>query len=47
MIGVVQDFHFSPLRDKIGPVALTLRHQQFYNLGARVKAEGIERRSLF
>ena len=42
VIGVVRDFHYSPLRDKIGPVALTLRHQQFYNLGARVKAEGIE-----
>ena len=42
VIGVVRDFHYSPLRDKIGPVALTLRHQQFYNLGARVKAEGME-----
>ncbi|MCY3680274.1 MAG: ABC transporter permease [Gemmatimonadetes bacterium] len=42
VIGVVQDFHYSPLRDKIGPIALTLRHQQFYNLGTRVKAEGME-----
>ncbi len=42
VIGVVRDFHYSPLHKKIGPVALTLRHQQFYNLGARVKAEGME-----
>lgn len=42
VIGVVRDFHYSPLREKIGPVALTLRSQQFYNLGVRVKAENIE-----
>ena len=42
VIGVVRDFHYSPLREEIGPVALTLRHQQFYNLGVRVKAEGME-----
>ena len=42
VIGVVQDFHFSSLRDEIGPIALTIRHQQFYNLGVRVKAEGME-----
>ena len=42
VIGVVRDFHYSPLREKIGPVALTLRSQQFYNLGVRVKAENME-----
>ena len=41
VIGVVRDFHYSPLREKIGPVALTLRSQQFYNLGVRVKAENM------
>lgn len=42
VIGVVKDFHYSPMREKIGPVALTLRPQQFYNLGVRVKSEGLE-----
>ena len=42
VIGVVRDFHYSPLHEKIGPVALILRSQQFYNLGVRVKAEGME-----
>ena len=42
VVGVVQDFHFSPLREEIGPIALTLRHQQFYCLSVRVKAEGME-----
>ncbi len=42
VIGVVRDFHYSPLREKIGPVALTLRSQQFYSLAVRVKAEDME-----
>jgi len=42
VIGVVRDFHYSPLREKIGPVALTLRYQQFYNLGVRVKSNDLE-----
>ena len=42
VIGVVQDFHFSSLRDEIAPIVLTIRHQQFYNLGVRVKAENME-----
>ena len=42
VVGVVKDFHYSPLREKIEPVALTLRSPQFYNLGVRVKAEDME-----
>ena len=42
MIGVVQDFHFSTLREEIGPIALTIRPHQFYVLGVRVKTEGLE-----
>ena len=42
VVGVVRDFHYSPLREKIGPVALILRSKQFYNLGVRVKSEGLE-----
>ena len=42
VVGVVKDFHYGPLQEEIGPVALTLRHQQFYSLGVRVKAEGME-----
>ena len=30
------------MQEEIGPAALTLRHQQFYSLGVRVKAEGME-----
>jgi putative ABC transport system permease protein len=42
VIGVVKDFHYSPLREKIAPAALTFRTPQFYNLGVRVKPEGLE-----
>ena len=42
VVGVVKDFHYSPLREKIEPVALTLRSPQFYNLGVRVKAKNME-----
>ena len=42
VIGVVQDFHFSTLREEIGPIALTIRPHQFYVLGTRVKTEGLE-----
>ncbi len=42
VIGVVRDFHYSPLQKKIGPIALTFRPQQFYNLGVRVRAKGMD-----
>jgi len=42
VVGVVRDFHYCPLRDKIGPVALTIRPQQFYNLGVRIKPDNFE-----
>jgi putative ABC transport system permease protein len=43
VIGVVQDFHYSPLRAKIGPAVLTLQSRQFHNLGVRVKPGTMER----
>ncbi len=43
VIGVVQDFHYNPLRTKIGPAVLTLRSRQFHNLGVRVKPGTMER----
>jgi putative ABC transport system permease protein len=42
VIGVVKDFHFSSLRDPVGPVALTIHTNQFYCLGMRIKSEGVE-----
>ena len=42
MIGVVQDFHFSSLRDEIGPIALTIRHQQFLQSGRARQSRGME-----
>ena len=42
VIGVVRDFHYSPLREKIGPVVLVIQTGQFYNLGVRVKPEGMD-----
>lgn len=42
IIGVVKDFHYRPLRDKIGPLALTCRSWQFYNLGVRIKTENLD-----
>ena len=42
VIGVVSDFHYSPLRDKIGPAAMIHRYQQFHNLGVRIRTEGLD-----
>jgi len=42
IVGVVKDFHYSPLREKIGPAALTCRSWQFYNLAIRTKAENMD-----
>ena len=42
VIGVVKDFHYGPLREKIGPAALTCRSWQFYNLAVRVKTENMD-----
>jgi putative ABC transport system permease protein len=42
VIGVVRDFHYSPLREKIGPAALTIHTRQFQNLAIRIKPEDIE-----
>ena len=47
VVGVVQDFHYSPLHEKIGPIALTLRHQQFYNLGVAGQNRGHGRDARF
>jgi putative ABC transport system permease protein len=41
VIGVVKDFNYSPLRDKIGPVAMLLKTDQYYCLGVRVKPENL------
>ena len=42
VIGVVEDFHYSPLREKIGPASLTIHTKQYYNLALRIKPDGIE-----
>ena len=42
VVGFVSDFHYVPLRDRIGPVALILRNTQFYRLALRVRTENID-----
>jgi putative ABC transport system permease protein len=42
VIGVVKDFNYGPLTDRVAPASLTVNTRQFYNLGVRVKAEGFE-----
>ena len=42
MIGVVSDFHYGPLRDKIGPAAMIFRNRQFLNLAVRIRTENID-----
>ena len=42
VVGVVKDFHYSSLHEKIRPVALTFRDRQFRSLGVRIKAENFD-----
>jgi len=42
VVGVVQDFHYSPLRARIRPAALVMRSRQFHNLGVRVRPGATE-----
>ena len=42
VIGVVSDFHYGPLREKIGPVAMIIRNKQFYNLALRIRSGNLE-----
>ncbi len=42
VIGVVRDFHYRTLRQKIGPLAMVFRNKQFFNLGVRVRAGGMD-----
>lgn len=40
IIGVVQDFHFKSLREKLSPVVLQVYPQVAWKMAARIKAEG-------
>ena len=42
VVGVVRDFHFSPLREKIGPTAMIYRSTQFYQLAVRINATDLD-----
>jgi putative ABC transport system permease protein len=42
VIGVVKDFHFRTLRDKISPVVMHVAPNYFYTLTLRVKPENIQ-----
>ena len=47
VIGVVSDYHFSPLREKIGPAAMILREKQFLNLAVRTRVENLDETMAF
>ena len=40
VIGVVRDYHYGPLREKIGPMAITLRDNFFSTLALKIRPEG-------
>jgi putative ABC transport system permease protein len=42
VIGVVKDFHYRTMKRTIGPLAMVFRTKQFYNLGVRVRPEGMD-----
>ncbi len=42
VIGVVSDFHYSPLREKIGPIAMILRKRQFIRVAIRIRTDDLE-----
>ena len=42
VVGVVRDFHYGPLRSRIGPAALHIRNKQFYQLALRVLSEHMD-----
>ena len=42
VIGVVSDFHYGPLRDRIGPIAMILRKRQFINVAVRIRTDDLE-----
>lgn len=42
VVGVVRDFNYGPLTERVGPAALTVKPHQFYNLAVRIKTEGYE-----
>lgn len=41
VIGVVQDFHYRSLRDKIAPAVMHVQPQHFYTLTLRVKSDNL------
>ena len=42
VIGVVKDFHYGPLRERIGPIALILRKRQFISVALRLGTNDLE-----
>ena len=42
MIGVVKNYHYGPLRKRIGPIAMILRKRQFINVAVRIRTDDLE-----
>lgn len=41
VIGVVKDFHYRPLHQKIGPLAMAMRPSQYWNLGVKISGSNV------
>jgi len=42
VVGVVKDFHYGRLTQRIGPMAMTVHTNRFYNLAVRIRPEGVD-----
>ena len=42
VIGVISDYHYGPLREKIEPLAMILRKRQFISVAVRIHTDGLE-----